>query len=272
MLVLPESWLARWRDQDVFEHLFTLEGKVYREQKGRKTLRFHLDGKNYFAKLHRGVGWQEILRNLCQFRLPVLSAQNEWRAVHYLHGLGIKTMRLVGYGRRGWNPAKLQSFVITEELADTVSLEDFCRDWPISPPRYSLKRALITEVARIVRTLHESGMNHRDLYICHLLLEISAGEEDVDPRNLSLYLIDLHRMQARRRIPRRWRVKDLAALFFSSMDIGLTQRDLLRFIRVYRDKPLRAMLDEDRALWLRVRRRGIALYRDHFQRDPMIPL
>jgi heptose I phosphotransferase len=36
-------------------------------------------------------------------------------------------MPLAGYGKRGINPAKIQSFVITEELTNTASLEDFCR-------------------------------------------------------------------------------------------------------------------------------------------------
>lgn len=270
MLVLPRSWIRRWQSQDIFKQLFALEGKVYKEQQGRKTLRFTLDGKHYFVKLHNGVGWKEIIKYVLQLRLPVLSAQNEWRAIQRLEQLGIKTMRLVGYGKRGWNPARLQSFVITEELANTLSLEKFCLDWSMSPPSYALKGALITKIAEISRILHEHGVNHRDFYICHFLLDISAGIDSIDPRHLSLYLIDLHRMQIRPRVPWRWRVKDVGALYFSSMDIGLTQRDLFRFIRVYRNRPLRVTLQEDKTFWRQVRRRGITLYRKVFQKDPTI--
>ncbi|MCK4487245.1 MAG: lipopolysaccharide core heptose(I) kinase RfaP [Desulfobacterales bacterium] len=272
MLVLPRAWIERWDGKDIFGQLFALEGRVYKEQQGRKTLRFALDGKHYFAKLHHGVGWKEIIKYLLQFRLPVLGAQNEWRAIQRLEQLGIKTMRLVGYGKRGWNPAQFQSFVITEELANTLSLEKFCHDWRTSPPSYALKRALITEVAKIARTLHEHGINHRDFYICHFLLDISEGRETIDLNHLNLYLIDLHRMQIRRRIPRRWRVKDIGSLYFSSMDVGLTKRDLLRFIRVYRNKPLRTCIDEDKVFWWQVRRRGIGLYREFFKKNPTILL
>lgn len=272
MLVLPRAWIERWQSQDIFEKLFALEGRVYKERQGRKTLRFTLNGKHYFAKLHNGVGWKEIIKYLLQLRLPVLSAQNEWRAIQHLEQLGIKTMHLVGYGKKGWNPARVKSFVITEELANTISLENLCRDWLAKPPTYALKRALITEVARIARTLHEHGINHRDLYICHLLLHISAGRKCIDHRRLRLYLIDLHRMQIRSRVPWRWRVKDIAGLYFSSMDIGLTERDLFRFMRVYRNKPLPVSLHEDKAFWWQVRRRGIALYRKVFQKKPTIPL
>ena len=61
-------------------------------------------------------------------------------------------------------------------------------------------------------------------------------------------MIDLHRAQIRDRVPRRWRDKDLIGLYFSSMNIGLTQRDVLRFMRVYFAKPLREALREEQAL------------------------
>ncbi|MCP4680804.1 MAG: lipopolysaccharide core heptose(I) kinase RfaP [Desulfobacterales bacterium] len=267
MLVIPDAWLERWQGRDVFDQLFSIEGRVYREQEGRKTQRFSIDGRQYFAKLHAGVGWKEILKNLLQLRLPALGAQNEWQGIQRCNQLGINTAHLVGYGQRGWNPARIQSFVVTEELTNTMSLEDFCHKWQESPPGYELKKALITEVAKISRTIHENGLNHKDLYICHFLLDVSNGWDRVDPHRLRLYLIDLHRMQKRRRTPRRWRVKDIAALYYSSMDIGLTKRDLLRFIRVYRNKPLKITLKEDEAFWRRVRRRGNAFYREGVRKN-----
>jgi len=265
VIKVPESWIERWQNQDLFKQIFALEGEIYRNKDGRKTLRFALDGKYYFAKLHKGVGWHTILKYLLQLRLPVLSAENEWQAIQRLEKLGIHTMRLVAYGKKGRNPARLQSFVITEELAHTESLENFCRNWPTSPPSYRFKRTLIKEVARIARTLHDHGMNHRDFYICHFLLDISAGREYICPSHLNLYLIDLHRAQIRRRTPLRWKVKDIAALYFSSMDIGLTQRDLFRFIREYQGEPLKASLNKESVFWRRVKRRGIALKRKFYK-------
>jgi heptose I phosphotransferase len=269
-LVLPEPWRKRWQDADVLEQLVSLEGDVYREQSGRKTVRLTLDGKAYFAKIHSGVGWHEILKNLLAFRLPVLGAQNEWRAIKRLEHLGIRTTPLVAHGRRGWNPARRESFVVTEAVGNTVSLEDFCREWPAKPPRFELKRKLIGEVAGIARSLHENGLNHRDFYLCHFLLDRSSGRGMGHSQKLRLFLIDLHRVQIRRNTPMRWRVKDIAGLYFSSMDIGLTQRDLLRFIRLYRNKPLKVSLREDRVFWRRVTRRGISLYREIFKKDPVV--
>lgn len=268
MIKVPESWVERWQNQDLFEQIFALEGEIYRNKDGRKTLRFALDGKYYFAKLHKGVGWHTIIKYLLQLRLPVLSAENEWKAIQRLENLGIHTMRLVAYGKKGRNPASLHSFVITEELTKTESLENFCRTWPTLKTDYALKRALITEVAKIARKLHGNGMNHRDFYICHFLLDISGGKERIDPSNLTLYLIDLHRVQIRRRVPWRWRVKDIAGLYFSSMDIGLTRYDFLRFIRIYCDKPLKMSIRENKFFWWWVRRRAFSLYRKINEKGP----
>mgnify|MGYP001266190393 CR=1 FL=1 len=51
-----------------------------------------------------------------------------------------------------------------------------------------------------------------------------------------------------RAIVRRWRDKDLAALYFSALDIGLTRRDLLRFVREYFPGPLRTTLEAERVV------------------------
>ena len=57
----------------------------------------------------------------------------------------------------------------------------------------------------------------------------------------------------RARTPRRWRDKDLAALYFSALDIGLTRRDLLRFVRQYFLGSLRLTLKTEAALLHRLR-------------------
>lgn len=260
-LVLDEPFRSLWRERDAFDAVDALHGEVFRELEGRRTLRTIVSGRAYFVKIHHGVGWTEIAKNLLSLRWPVLGADNEWQAIARLEHLGVGTMRAVAYGKRGINPAHRHSFIITEELAPTISLEDYCRDWPSQPPAPALKRALIRRVAEMTRAMHEGGMNHRDLYLCHFLLHLDPAPT---PSALRLSLIDLHRSQLRRRTPRRWRDKDLAALYFSALDIGLDRRDLLRFLRVYFRSPLRDTLRtmapllrrlESEALRLRLRYR-----------------
>src|SRR5690606_20400210 len=120
----------------------------------RRTLQFELSGKRYFVKHHLGIGWREIFKDLVQFRPPVLGARNEWQAVARLTELGVPTMTVAAYGSRGVNPARRESFIITEDLTNTISLEDYCADWPLRPPDRNFKRMLITGIADISRTMH----------------------------------------------------------------------------------------------------------------------
>lgn len=236
----------------VFERIMALDGQVFRCLAGRKTLRFALDGKGYFAKLHYGVGWREIFKNLLMMRKPVLGARDEWQAIQRLEQLGVATMAIAGFGERGLLPSHQQSFLITDELTNTVSLEDYCSNWSTERPHPLLKRALIEKVAKIARALHTHGVNHRDFYICHFLLDVASLQVPCGADAIDLYLIDLHRVQSRAQTPRRWIEKDVAALHFSSMNIGLTRRDRLRFMKIYRARPLRQILTDERSFWEKV--------------------
>ncbi len=267
MIVLPKSWQQQWQGKDLFEQILSLEGEEFRNMDGRRTLRFEKDGRGYFAKLYSGIGWPRILKSLLTLRKPpVLSAANEWLAIKKLEELGVTTMTLVGYGEQGASPAHRQSFIITQELEQTESLEDFCRNWKDQAPDCRLKWAMIRKLAQISRQLHENGINHRDYYLCHFLLDISSGRDNVNPDSLTLFLIDLHRVQFRCRLPQRWRLKDLAGLYFSSMEIGLTQRDLYRFICVYTHQSLRPALSENKRLWQQIERRGERLLKRFYRK------
>lgn len=246
---LAEPFASLWAQQDIFAAAEALQGEVYRELEGRRTLRTEVDGRGYFVKIHRGIGWGEIIKNLLSARLPVLGARNEYIAIQRLQQAGVATMTAVAFAERGSNPARQHSFIITEELAPTISLEDYCMDWPQRPPAFALKRALLERVAGMTGRMHRAGVNHRDCYICHFLLHT---DQPVQPDNFRLSLIDLHRAQTREQTPVRWRNKDLAALYFSALDIGLTRRDKLRFLRAYFDQPLRQVLRDEAELlrWL----------------------
>jgi heptose I phosphotransferase len=259
-----------FRGKNAFSEILEVEGEVFREHKNRRTVRITRDGKGYFVKVHRNIGWREIIKNIFSLRLPVLSAGNELRAIGMLDALGIETMKIAGFGVRGLPPAWLESFLITEELDNTISLENFSREWKAHPPDVYLKWAIIRNIASVARRLHERGINHRDFYICHFFIDLRAADERNGYEGMRLYLIDLHRMQMRKHTPGRWIIKDIAGLFFSSMDIGLTRRDLFRFIKTYSGKPLRDALREDQKFWERVSHRATTLYKRHFHRLPAI--
>lgn len=246
-----------------FDQMMALRGECFRYQKGRMTQRIQLNNQSYFIKQHTGVGWKEIFKNILQGRLPVISAKNEWLAIQKLESLGLSAPRIIAYGKQGYNPAKVKSFILMEELTPTVSLETLCMTWREQPPRTKFKHELIKKVATMAKIMHEHGMNHRDFYLCHFLLDTQQDFAKLNADELKLSLIDLHRAQIRRLTPARWIIKDLSGLYFSSKDIALTRRDLYRFMKVYSGKTLRELVSSDKTFWEKVRTRGERLYSNH---------
>lgn len=240
-----------------------IEGKEYRRTRDRRTLRFEHAGRGYFLKAHFGAGWKEIIKNLAQLKLPVLGAGNEWLAIHMLKVLGLATLTAVacGFGP-GWS--RRRSFIVTRELQGLTSLEDYAAQTPGRGRAESRRRQrLVRKVAATARVLHGNGINHRDFYLCHFLLDPASLSKDAD---VTLYLIDLHRAQVRHRTPRRWRIKDIAGLYYSALGASLTRRERLRFVKTYigTDSLRRALAD--RSFWARVERRAHALHRAEMKR------
>ena len=252
--------------QDLFKAFSTLddfmqlEVNLVRDFKNRKTGHFKLGKKTFYIKKHFAAGLTAILSELFHLRKPHIGAAPEKSAIERITTLGLDTMKVVAFGQNNASIANQKSFLITEEITNTQSLEDICKHWPSNPPSESLKLSLIKKVANIAKTLHDNGMNHRDFYICHFLLDNSDASK--------LYLIDLHRLQQRPTLPLRWRVKDIGGLYFSAMDIGLTRRDFLRFIRHYTGQSLRQNFSQNKRFWQNVHQRALTTYKKDFGRSP----
>lgn len=231
-------------DVQDFAGLMALTGRVYRQVKDRQTHQLMLGGQSVFIKKHYGVGWLEIIKNLISLKRPVLGARNEWLAIQKLNQIGIATTPLLAFGERGWMPATRQSFIITQDLGDIVTLEELCDTWQSKPPTPQFKRQLIRKVANLARVFHDSGMLHRDFYLCHFALQ----QAQLSDANAPLILMDLHRVEIYPQLPAGKRRKDLAGLYFSALHIGLGKRDWLRFLRQYFQQPLPVVFDQHRAL------------------------
>ena len=249
-IALDSVFKVLWQGKDPFVEVEKLEGIEFRKVKTRRTFRFEVDGKGYFAKVHHGIGWGEILKNLFQFKLPILGAANEYHALERLHSIGVDTMTSAAYGRKGGiDPAKQESFLVTCELENMTSVEDIS----LAGTTGKIKRILIRKIAESAGKMHAAGINHRDCYICHYLVNAS----DIS-KTSPVFVIDLHRAQIRKKVPRHYHVKDVAGLHFSSMDSGLTHRDRLRFIAAY-CKNFPACRD-DKSFWASVDKTAVKLY------------
>lgn len=260
-LVLRDELQTLWQDKDVFAEVQKLDGEIARAVPGRETRRFELHGKTYYRKLHTGVGWGEIFKNLLQLRLPIISAENEWQALNRLANLNVPSLTPVAYGKKFRNPAAQLSFIVTRELTGTIELDKYlvsCREQRLT---FNATLMLVQEVARIARVIHCHGINHRDLYLCHFLLDLrSVDAWRAGIAKPILYLVDLHRAQLRDRVPARWLIKDLASIYFSVMDFGITRRDIFRFLMMYFDQPVRTIFSEKASLLRHIAQRADKLY------------
>ena len=246
LLFVPDE-IKQYLQGDVFEALMQMPGKAFRDVPGRKTIQVALGRKSYFIKQHFGVGWDEIFKNLLTFKMPILGAMTEVKAIQKLVEISIATTPLVAYGQQGYNPASMRSFVLTEDLGAIDSLEDICADWQASPPDAAFKQKIIIAMAQLAAKLHGAGLCHRDFYLCHFVLK----KDELNNDNLNLYLIDLHRMLQGQPANSSAVMKDIAGLYFSMQQAGLGAEDWEVFKQYY--------LPQSAQFWEQVEARSEAL-------------
>lgn len=228
ILSIPESIRAHL-EGDMFEAMMALKGKAFRDVPGRKTMQVSLGGQSYFIKQHIGIGWGEIVKNLLSFKAPIIGAMTEVKAIQQMEAIGIPTTPLVAYGQQGWNPASIRSFVLSEDLGEIISLEEFCAEWPNNPPPPEIKASIIKALAQLAAKFHGAGLCHRDFYLCHFVMK----KADVTQAHLNLHLIDLHRVLQNQSPTGETVMKDIAGLMFSAMDSGFEATDWELFKEYY---------------------------------------
>lgn len=260
-------------DEDAFEWFLRPKGTTHREVKHRLTYEAQLGDLHFYVKRHLGCGWGEVLKEWYRFRKPVVSARTEWEGAEILTAAGLRVPTVLGKGERGTYPHKIESFVVLDALEDCETLEYFKRGWlDVSGVRWiKLKQALISEVAQTCRTMHQCGINHRDLYINHFLINRSLITNWQPGAALPLYLIDLHRVQKRAEVPERWLKKDLSSLVFSALDAELMSADYIRFLRDYLGNGWKLQLKEHAERWKQIVQRAIHLYKGFHNKDPQLP-
>lgn len=237
---------------DVFSALSAMEGEIYRRSARRRTSRVVIADRTYFAKVHEGVGWREIAKNLLSGKRPVLGARRDFEASRRLRARGVAVPEVVAFGERGVNPARRRSFAIHDALEGFRSLEDVGHAWLVTPPTIGLKRALLTAAGRLTAAMHAAGVCHRDYYACHLM----ANAAKLGRGEVELAVIDLHRAVIQRRLSRRPRVRDLGALLYSTSAMPLTERDRLRFVAAYAGISAGDELRQRGAFWRAVQHRA----------------
>lgn len=166
-------------------------------------------------KRFRVTQWTDYLVGV--FRPP--PALRSWKMGHALIDRAVPTPRpwLVLHRRRFGLPG--DGYLLCDLVPDARHLHDAIRE-----ADRLRRQAIIERLARWVRLIHERGVSHRDLKALNIL--VTTGGD--------VQFIDLVGARARRRVPDRLRVRDLARLNASfALSPVVTRADRLRFLRVY---------------------------------------
>jgi hypothetical protein len=166
------------------------------------------------------------LRNWWCHHRRVSYGLSEIDAVQNLTAAGINTPKTICYGRQWGKLFEKRSFCITEKIPNAESLErklPHCFGSPNTTENLRLRRSFIAQLAAFVRKFHATNLRHRDLYFSHIFY----GDND------QFYLIDLVRVFKPLIFAERFRIKDLAQLYYSAPGQYFSRTDRLRFYLEY---------------------------------------
>lgn len=235
---------------DSFDALMAAPGQASLGKKGlaswRQRIVMNVAGRTLYLKRYNRPPVKEQLRQ----RLAGFSATAaiEWHWLGRVAELGIACPRIVAFGTRCRGGVEGQSLLLTEAIAGQ-SLEKWMpRQIESRLNDRAFKLRLIAAAADLVARLHGAGLFHRDLYLAHLFIDDPHADSvhAADSPGPALALIDLQRIIQPRLSRRRWRIKDLASLNYSTPLKAATRADRLRWFKQYRG--IRRLMSADRAL------------------------
>jgi tRNA A-37 threonylcarbamoyl transferase component Bud32 len=208
-------------------------------------------------------------------RPPILGQLGNWLSHHRRRSLarlecetadrlaaaGINTPRAVACGERWGTIFEHRSFLMTEEIKDSRSLESHlppCFQGMLTSENRQARRDFIRQLASFIKRFHETGYRHRDLYLSHVFCS-TEGE---------FCLIDLARA-SRPLLQRRFQIKDIAQLHYSASAEFFTRADRLRFYLAYVGR--RRLLPQDKAFICAVVRKAYRMARHNRKRGNRVP-
>lgn len=170
-------------------------------------------GVLYFKHFHSAT----LLHRL-QRRLGLADALCEMRFSAYLCGVSVPAPKILAACWRNGAEWLISEGIEPSAPADAWHLEQLARG-----DDAAVRRALIA-LAELVARMHASGVRHMDLHCGNLLVRTGSRP--------GLVLMDLHRMNRRRRLSRRSRAANLAQLLNDRL-LWTTRSQRLRFLRHY---------------------------------------
>ncbi len=192
--------------------------RVWRTLPDRENCTLDVDlGTSASANAAFGDGGRVRL-HVKRYVTPGGPVEEEVRGFQLLTEHAIPTAPLVGWGQ----VADGRSFTISEDLYGHTPADKLVESG-------TPFEQLLAPTADLTARLHEAGLHHRDLYLCHFMARPATNGA------AELKLIDVARV---RRLPgwpltTRWVVKDLAQFWFSTMNLDVTEAERNAWLQLY---------------------------------------
>jgi tRNA A-37 threonylcarbamoyl transferase component Bud32 len=209
---LPADVLARLlADPDALLR----SGRVLKDSRTSTVSAFALpDGRRVVLKRVNVRRWWEPLKNL--FRPSAVL--RSWAAGHALRDRWLPTPRPLAVLHRRRRGLPAEGYLLVDEVPAAVGLTEFVAAHP------GPLGGLVPRLGRVVRTVHDRHVSHRDLKAANVML--AGGTDPV--------FIDLVGVRVGRPVSVRQRAKELARLAASFLGSGRVRNaDRVRFLRAY---------------------------------------
>lgn len=165
------------------------------------------------------------LKNWLTHRKKASFAYFDFEPAESLRNAGINTPQTIAFGDEWGILFETRSFCIVKEIAGADAIErklPDCFYQARTAGNFQLRRDFIRRLAQFIKKFHQTGYRHRDLYFSHIFYN-----------NNEFYLIDLARAFVPQLLSERFRVKDIAQLFYSAPKRFFSYTDRMRFYLEY---------------------------------------
>jgi tRNA A-37 threonylcarbamoyl transferase component Bud32 len=176
-----------------------------------------------YLKEYRFPTFAERLKHL--FGSP---AHREWHTALRIVERGISTFTPLAVGTLRRFGLPVASYLVSREVDHARPLMDFLLDRKRHDEQsgWEAGKAITCSLARFVRELHRRGVLHKDFHWGNILIDAR------DLSDIRWYLMDLHRIQLKRRLRDRDRIANLASLG-TAFRFTTRKTERLRFLMQY---------------------------------------
>ncbi len=237
-----------------FESIWNFSnGETIKQIKARSVIKFEIRHNNkkrtFYIKRHNSefIGLSRLFPRLLP-RRSLSQGRLEFENICDFRKNNLPTVVPVAAGEKFSHFFWAKSFIITEDFSPFISLESLLENRPqfLSGPKgENRKQILLKDIAVLARRMHQNGFNHRDFNATHILLNYNNGSDIPQ-----IALFDLQRVEKRKYLRFRWKIKSIARLNYTLPDEIFNIKDKTYILLSYKDKKSFNFIDRMQWFWI----------------------